>query len=297
MQMMNMKRLIIMLLGLLLLSLSVWGESPQTTIAYLAYTDGYWQVWLMEDDGGGQRQVTKSPYDKSRVSWYPNGEFLLVNGNQGELNRVELSSGDETPVPVPLEGMNDAVMSPDGEHIAFSLSTSGSIDDNNIWLVDSDGKNQQKLTNMQGLQHEPVWSPDGNSLYFLSGMGGQAHDIWQLTLATMEAEQLTTSSLYHFDVAVSRDGQVAFSSNRSGNYEIWIRSIEGKLHQITNNPGMDGKPAWSPDGTVLIFESSREGAPNLWKTNLADVEPDKLTKHERGARAPVWYGAFGAEKL
>lgn len=295
---MNMTRQLKIILAIFLMAhiLSVKAGEPQTPIAYLAYAEGYWQVWLMDADGDSQRQVTKSPYDKSRVSWYPNGEFLLVNGNQGELNRVELSSGDESPVPVTLKGMNDAVVSPDGEHIVFSLSTSGSIDDNNIWLVDSDGKNQQKLTNMQGLQHEPVWSPDGKSLYFLSGKGGQAHDIWQLTLATMEAEQLTTSSLYHFDVAVSRDGQVAFSSNRSGDYEIWISDIEGKMLQITDNPGMDGKPAWSPDGTTLIFESSREGGPNLWKVSLADAELKKLTEHERGARAPVWYGVLGAEK-
>jgi TolB protein len=270
---------------------SVRAGELQTPIAYLAYIDGYWQVWAMAADGTSRRQVTKSRYDKSRVSWYPNGKFLLVNGNQGELNRVNLSSGEETPMQAPLKGMNDAVVSPDGTQIAFSLSTSGSIDDNNIWLIDIDGKNQQKLTNMQGLQHEPVWSPDGKRLYFLSGKGGQVHDIWQLTLATRETEQLTTSSLYHFDVAVSPDGQIAFSNNKSGDYDIWIRDTEGELCQVTNVPGMDGKPAWSPNGKILIFESSRSGEPNLWKINLADGEPEQLTRHERGARFPVWYRA------
>lgn len=264
------------------------GAMPEP-ISYLAYIDGYWQACVMAADGSAQRQVTSSRYDKSKVSWYPDGKYLLVNGNQGELNKVDTSTGKETPVPAPLQGMNDAVVSPDGMQIAFSLSTSGSIDDNNIWLIDADGGNQQKMTNMQGLQHEPVWLPNGKHLYFLSGEGGQAHDIWRLTLATRETEQLSSSSLYHFDVAVAPDGRVAFSSNRSGNYEIWIRDLEGNLRQVTRDPAMDGKPTWSPDGKTLIFESSRSGDPNLWKVTLSGGEPEQLTRYQEGARAPAWY--------
>ncbi len=160
-----MKRLLAILL-LLLTSPLVWSGEQQTPVAYLAYADGYWQVWAMAADGSAQRQVTRSPYDKNRVSWYPDGKSLLVNGNQGELNQVNLETGYEASAPAPLKGMIDAVMSPDGKQIAFSLSTSDSIDDNNIWLIDRDGKNERKLTNMQGLQHEPVWSPDGVHLIY-----------------------------------------------------------------------------------------------------------------------------------
>lgn len=285
----NVTRLQITLLCLLLLSLSIRAAPMHTPVAYLAYSNGYWQVWVMSADGTEQLQVTRSPYDKSRLSWYPDGQSLLVNGNQGELNRVNMETAEETPIPVPLKGMNDAVLSPDGNQIAFSLSTSGSIDDNNIWLIDVDGKNQQKLTNMQGLQHDPSWSPDGKRLYFLSGKGGQAHDIWQLTLATHETEQLTANSLYQFDVAAATDGAIAFSSNRTGNYEIWIHNKDGTLRQVTDHPGLDAKPAWSPDGKTLIFESTRDGQPNLWKIDIKGGEPEQLTHHERGARAPVWY--------
>jgi len=286
---------LIPLIVLLLLGFPARAMPPQMPVSYLAYTDGYWQVWVMTADGKKTRQVTKSSYDKSRVSWYPDGNFLLVNGNQGELSRVNLANGTEILIPAPLKGMNDAVLSPDGRHIAFSLSTSGSIDDNNIWLVDADGSNERKLTNMEGLQHEPSWSPDGKRIYFLSGKGGQAHDIWELTLATRETKQLTSSSLYHFDVAVAPDGGLAFSSNRSGNYEIWTQDKDGNLRQITNDPAMDGKPGWSPDGTSLIFESTRSGQPELWRVGADGSELQQLTRHEQGARAPVWHQAGGGK--
>lgn len=265
------------------------ADAVRPDVAYLANTGGYWQVWVMAPDGSGQRQVSRSAYDKNRVSWYPDGRFLLVNGNQGELRRLDIESGSETPISMLLKGMNDAVVSPDGTKIAFSLSTSGSVDDNNIWVTDASGANELKLTNMQGLQHEPTWSPDGKELYFLSGKGGQVHDIWKLTFATRAAEQLTTAALYQFDVAVGPNGSIAFSSNRSGNYEIWVWEKGGAPRQLTDHPAFDGKPAWSPDGEMLIFESSRSGSPNLWKISREGGEPLQLTRFENGARAPMWW--------
>lgn len=263
---------------------------PEKTIAYIAYTNGYWQAWIMDADGKQVKQITKSPYDKSRVSWYPDRKHLLVNGNQGELVKVNINSGKEAHIKVSPAGMNDASLSPDGKRIVFSLSTADSIDDNNIWLVRADGSDPRRITNMQGLQHEPVWSRDGKWIYFLSGKGGQVHDIWRLSVSKNKTEQLTTGKLYHFDVAISPTGDLAFSSNRSGNYEIWTSKGKNKAVKLTDNPSLDAQPTWSPDGKTIIFESSRSGTVNLWKMNLKDKTPAPITRTKHGARAPVWMG-------
>jgi len=264
-------------------------SSKDQDVAYLAFTQGYWQLWVMNHDGVNHKQVTHSHYDKSRVSWYTDGKYLLLNGNQGELVKVDVLTGKEIPIVLPLKGMNDAVISPDGKQILFSLSTSDSIDDNNIWLVNTDGNQLKKLTNMSYLQHEPVWAPDGNSLYFLSGKGDQSHDIWRFDLKDKRQEQLTVAQLYHFDIAVSPNGDLAFSSNRSGNYEIWIQGQNQTAKQITAHPALDARPTWSPDGTTLIFESTRNGHAGLWKIPVKGGAATLLTHHQDGARAPVWW--------
>jgi len=268
----------------------VYAGTPEKTVAYLAYTEGFWQVWVMDAEGKNSKQVTQSPYDKSRVSWFPDGRHLLANGNQGKLVKVSISSGNETMFQVDPAGMNDATLSPNGKHIAFSLSTAGSIDDNNIWLVKADGSDPKRIANMKGLQHEPVWSPDSQWIYFLSGKGGQVHDIWRLSVSKHQTEQLTTGQLYHFDVAISSKGQLAFSSNRSGNYEIWMQEPKGKAVKLTDHPALDAHPAWSPDGKTIIFESTRGGIVNLWKMNLEDKKLVSITQTKTGARAPVWKG-------
>ncbi|HHO59639.1 MAG TPA: hypothetical protein ENJ64_05305 [Thiotrichales bacterium] len=271
----------------LLCPLSVFAE--QGKLAYLAHTSGFWQVWTMQPDGAGKKQVTTSQYDKSHISWYPDGVHLLVNGNQGRLKKVDTLSGSESSIELPIKGSVDAVVSPDGKHIAFSLSVAGSIDNNHIWLVDANGKHLVKLTNMAGLQHEPVWSPDGEWVYFLSGKGRQAHDIWRVSLRNKATEQLTAGNLYHFDLAFSPRGELAFSNNRTGNYEIWVRAEKAGEKQLTSNPAIDSRPSWSPGGDAIAFESSRSGKMNIWRMPVSGGKARQLTDEAVGARYPVWW--------
>lgn len=257
-------------------------------IAYLAVSDDYWQVWTMENDGSDQQQITHTLYDKTRISWFPDESHLLINGNDGLIRIVDTKNGSEQAVELSLSGMLDAVIDPSGQQLAFSLSTSGSLSDNNIWIVDVDGNNLHKLTKLARMQHEPSWSWNGDLIYFVSGDGGQAHDIWQVKVATGEAEQLTVGSLYHFDVAHGPGGRLVFSSNRSGNYELWVGLPGKSAKQITNHAALDARPTWSPDGDDIVFESSRNGGLNIWQLNLQSKELTQLTHHPKGARQPTW---------
>jgi TolB protein len=259
-------------------------------LAYLAVSEGYWEVWLSNPDGTGARQLTHSRNDKTRLSWFPDGSALLACSNDGRVVKVDLQ-GRETKIVLEQFPVVDAVLSPDGRHLAYSFSTA--IDGNDIWIANLDGTGAQRLVKMASLQHEPVWSADGAQIYFLSGDGGQAHDIWRVSLQSRAAEQLTVGSLYHFDIAVSAAGDLAYSSNRGGNYEIYLQRRGGEPEALTDDPALDGRPAFSPDGNSLIFESTRDGAPNLWRIDLRSRVIRQVTRHHDGARAPVWYQGAG----
>lgn len=268
-------------------------RASEQKIAYLAHTSNYWQVWTMLPDGSQKQQITSSKYDKTHVSWYPDGIHLLVNGAQGWIFKINTVTRNETKIELPIKGTLDAVISPDGKKIAFSLTVAGSRDNNHIWLVNGDGRNLRRLTNMGGLQHEPVWSPDEQWIYFLSSTSKEDHDIFRVSTLTSSIEQLTVDKIYNFDVAISNNGEMAFSSNRQDNYEIWIQEANGNVHRLTHNKAIDSRPSWSPDGKVIVFESSRNGPMNIWRMSVDDKLPIQLTNEKIGARYPVWSKTSG----
>jgi TolB protein len=266
-----------------------------TPIAFLAQGDSRWQVWWIPTPDAAPVQVTRLTQDVARLSWYPDGRTLLANLQDGRLLRVDVRSGTSTPVAWPFAGVLDAAVAPDGRRIAFSMSLADSNDRNDIWIYDTGSGEQRKLTAMPGLQHEPAWSPDGKTLYFLSGKGGQTHDIWRVEVATGTTEQLTVNALYHFDLAVRDDGTVAYSGNQDGHYDLWLRPATGKAERLTNDSALDARPAWSPDGRALVFESMREGSvANLWRIDVNSRQTQRLTDLPGGARMPVWAPAGGA---
>ncbi|HSE20468.1 MAG TPA: winged helix-turn-helix domain-containing protein [Pyrinomonadaceae bacterium] len=73
--------------------------------------------------------------------------------------------------------------------------------------------------------------------------------------------QLTFEPGLETDPSWSPDGHfVAYSSDQSGNFDIWVRSVgEGNSIQVTSSQSHDWQPNWSPDGLSLVFRSEREG--------------------------------------
>ena len=73
-------------------------------------------------------------------------------------------------------------------------------------------------------------------------------------------------------------GRIVFGSERDGNLEIYVMNSDGTgLTRLTNHPGKDGDPSWSPDGARIVFESDRDGQFEIYTMDADGSDLTRLT--------------------
>ena len=90
-------------------------------------------------------------------------------------------------------------------------------------------------------------------------------DIWMVRNKKMHLTNLTpdTAAYHDVDPAASPDGkEVAFSSDRDGDFEIYLTNVSnGEAQRLTDNAVDDRKPAWSADGQWISYQSPHYSSP------------------------------------
>ena len=82
--------------------------------------------------------------------------------------------------------------------------------------------------------------------------------------------------------------EYSLKENR-GTGRIWLAELEtGQTRRVTEGPGSDRQPRWSPDGTTLAFVSTRQNGPQLWVLPIAGGEARRVTNLGDGVSDPVW---------
>ena len=144
--------------------------------------------------------------------------------------------------------------SPDGRRISFISSRGGSFD---LWMMNADGTNVERLTDHPAADYDPIWSPDGQSLIFSSERDSRS-DLYRLWLKDRRIDRLT----HHFVgralmPSVSPDGKlVAFAAQTLQRLQFWEFQVHildlatGRTRPLDNTGGACW-PSWSPDGRML----------------------------------------------
>jgi serine/threonine protein kinase len=107
----------------------------------------------------------------------------------------------------------------------------------------------------------------------------------------VSAERILTRGLSHDrQPTYSLHGDaVLFSSNRSGNLDLWRLSFAtGSLQQITDDPANDWDPAYSPDGQNIAWSSNRGGHQEIWMARADGGQPRQISNDGQDAENPVF---------
>jgi TolB protein len=147
-------------------------------------------------------------------------------------------------------------------------------------VADADGENQFEVASSTEPLMSPSWSPDGQSLAYVS-FESKASAIYVQTLRTGERRRVSARSGINASPAWSPDGStLALAlSRKDGDEDIYTLQLSSQLlTRMTFDPGIDTEPVWSQDGKRLYFTSDRSGGPQIY-TVLVDSpgKPERLT--------------------
>jgi TolB protein len=180
---------------------------------------------------------------------------------------------------------------PGGRVLFHRQEVGGQID---IYLLDLDSGGLTRLTEGEGNNYDPAWSPDGASIAFVSdrALGPPYGTVWLMDADGSGPRALLEAGRYlELGPTWSPDGtRIAFHSNREGNLDILVLDVEsGELTNLTRHSNVDANPAWSPDGATMAFTSDRSGNPEVWVINVDGTGLQQITQSPLlGDWRPAW---------
>ena len=151
-----------------------------------------------------------------------------------------------------------------------------------LWRVSvSDSEKPVLLASLGKTSYQPTVSRQGNRLVY-QVWTWNSH-IWRAEVSggtkPLAAVKLIASTRQEYNPQYSPDGsRVAFSSDRTGNQEIWVCNGDGSNPvQLTSLETSSGTPRWFPDGRRLVFDSQKEGQAEIYVIDTETRVPLRLT--------------------
>ncbi len=224
-------------------------------------------------------QVVVSP-DGSQAALVVRGDVYVVARRAKDLTSV--AAPPTVRVTTTTGRERDVAWSPDGKQLIFASDRFGQLDLFSVRPADrEDGKfyrtqkfAESRLTTTPEDEHQPSFSPDGKLLAYVKGKGG---------LVVANADGSNPKELFeHWEritYSWSPDSKwLAFSrEDQSYNEEIWIvPAAGGQAVNVSQHPGVDSRPAWSPDGRRLYWLSRRHANRiNVWALYLTRADNER----------------------
>ncbi|MGD8363241.1 MAG: hypothetical protein PVJ04_17570, partial [Gemmatimonadota bacterium] len=186
---------------------------------------------------------------------------------------------------------------PDGSHILFTIETAEQSD---VYSIRPDGTGRTNLTSREGYDGNASYSPEGETIVFVSTRealadGHAGRDLWLMDADGSNVRPLTRNQMYEGAPRFSPDGEwVAFCrqiplEDGSQDGEIFLIDRLGSQEvRVTREPGFDCLPDWSPDGRMLTFHRCREDGCFIVVADSDGSHPRRVTDDEFGGQWPRW---------
>jgi TolB protein len=250
--------------------------------------NGLTTIWVQQI-GGEPRQLTTEGLEEGDVSmWSPDGRHVAFESRRTGTRDIwiaDVETGDLRQLTTDVNDDRLPQWSPDGRWIAFESDRGGQDD---IWIVPAAGGQPFRVTNDIATEDHVHWASD-STLYFTS-MNDDASLGVLAPGSTAPTPLASLAGSFIGEPDLSPDGRTAiFTSDRSGNLDIWRVSLDGGEPEPLITSALDDRTArFSPDGSRIAFISYRTGSPDVWVVPADGGEAMQLTDWPSFESSPAW---------
>ena len=272
-----------------------------STIAYASHGRG--GVWLLPAAGGTPQRITDFG---SHPSWSPDGQSIAFQSDAAAVlsaNAVHamppstlwvIDVDGKTPRQItqagqPNGGHGAPVWAANGSRLVFTASDRRW---SRIYSVAHDGSDLKALVTGVSVAVDPAITDDGRSLYYTAVGDDERYGVWRLeidpetTAAQGQPECLLSPGIAGVrNIALSRGGTRIVHSAMVTTSNLWYAVLSqqtfdpvGRPTALTTGSGRYSRPAFSPDGRWVAFDSWQVGADqDIWILPTSGGKPQRIT--------------------